>query len=166
MRDSQLLRTVFLIALTSTAQPATVQAAQEDPALQAFSLDQSSEHIFHFRQARTGRMILLLSIEESIGEPKRQELTHSRLTIEATVIDHKRRTVCHAVGSPKDGMSTDNWVLRTGHGEAAFWHNGCAEIKLKRSESYTLTVRIRDVDPNTPKIKVTPIFERSDNYLP
>src|SRR5260370_14877124 len=56
-------------------------------------------------------------------------------------------------------------VLRTGHGEAAFWHNGCSEFKLKRSD-YTLTIRIRDVDPNTPKVAVTPAFERSDNYGP
>ncbi|HKB97318.1 MAG TPA: hypothetical protein VKD23_00895 [Terriglobales bacterium] len=40
------------------------------------------------------------------------------------------------------------------------------EVTLKRAESYTLTVRVRDVDPKTPKIKVTPVFEGSDNYAP
>lgn len=141
-------------------------AADDYPALQSFPLGQSGEHVFHFRQAQKGEMTLLLEVEGSRGERDRQELTHLQLTIEVDLVNHTRRTVCHAVGSPRDGMSTDNWVLRTGHGEAAFWHNGCAEIKLKRSESYTLTVRIRDVDPNTPKIRVTPIFERSDNYVP
>jgi hypothetical protein len=70
------------------------------------------------------------------------------------------------MGSPSDGMSNDHWVVAIGHGEAAFWHRGCAEIKLRRSEFYTLTVRLRDVDPKTPKIKATPAFERSDDYLP
>lgn len=154
------------MALASTAQPATLQAADENPALQAFPLDQPIEHIFHFRQARSGRMTLLLSIEGSTGESKRQELSHLRLTIEAILIDHNGRTVCHAVGSPSDGMSNDHWVVAMGHGEAAFWHRGCTEIKLKRSESYTLTVRLRDVDPKTPKIKATPTFERIDDYLP
>lgn len=165
MRDSHLLRTAFLIALTSTAQPAALQAADENPALQAFPLDQSGDHVFHFRQARSGRMTLLLSVEGSTGE-KRQELTHLRLTIETLLTDHNGRTVCHAIGSPSDGMSNDHWVVGMGHGEAAFWHRGCTEIKLKRSESYTLTVRLRDVDPKTPKIKATPTFERSNDYLP
>jgi len=63
-------------------------------------------------------------------------------------------------------MSDTSWVLRTGHKEAAFWHRGCAEIKLKRSEFYTLKLLIQDVDPKTPKITLTPVFERSDNYGP
>jgi hypothetical protein len=54
----------------------------------------------------------------------------------------------------------------TSGGEAAFWNRKCAEIKLKRSESYLVTIHVRDVDPKTPKIEVTPIFERSDNYVP
>jgi hypothetical protein len=82
------------------------------------------------------------------------------------LLNHAGHTVCQAVGSPTDGVSADNWVVRTSRGEAAFWHQSCTEIKLKRSEHYTLTVRLRDVDPKTPKIKATPIFERSDNYAP
>ena len=111
-------------------------------------------------------MTLLLEVEGSRGERDRQELTHLNLTIEVDLADHTGHTVCHAVGSPRDGVSTDNWVLTTGDGEAAFWHHGCAEIKLKRSESYTLTVRVGEVDPTTPKIKLIPILERSDGYRP
>ena len=112
-------------------------------------------------------MTLLLEVEgPRHGERDRQELTHLGLTIEVKLIDHNGRIVCQAIGSPNDGMSNDHWVVAMGHGEAAFWHRGCTEIKLKRSESYTLTVGLRDVDPNTPKIKATPIFERSDNFAP
>jgi hypothetical protein len=166
MRDSQLLRAVLLIALASIAQPAAIQAGEQDPALQAFLLDESSEHIFHFRQAQKGEMTLILEVEGSRGERDRQELTHLDLTIEVNLVNHTGHTACHAVGSPTDGMSTDNWVLRTRHGEAAFWHHGCAGVKLKRSESYTLTVRVRDVGAKIPKIKVVPIFERSTDYGP
>jgi hypothetical protein len=123
--------------------------------------------VFHFRQAQKGEMTLLLQVEgPRHGERARQELTHLELTIEVTLINHNGRTVCHAIGSPSDGTSNDHWVVAIGHGEAAFWHRGCAEIKLKRSEPYTLTVRLRNVDPKTPKIKATPIFERSNDYLP
>jgi hypothetical protein len=150
----------------STAQPAGIPKTDEYPAPQSFPLDQPGEHVFHFRQAEKGEMTLLLKIEGATGEPDRQELTHLRTTVEVTLLNHAGHTVCRAVGSSTDGVSADNWVLRTSRGEAAFWHRGCAEIKLKRSESYTLTVSLRDVDPKTPKIKATPLFERSDNYAP
>lgn len=151
----------------SIAQPAAMPGTDEHTHLQSFPLDQPGEHVFHFRQAQKGEMTLLLEVEGSRhGEQDRQELTHLGLTIEVTLTNHNGRTVCHAIGSPSDGMSNDHWVVAMSHGEAAFWNRGCAEIKLKRSESYTLSVRLRDVDPKTPKIKATPLFERSDNYLP
>jgi hypothetical protein len=146
--------------------PALPGTGDEHPALESFSLDQPGEHVFHFRQAQKGEMTLLLKIEGSTGERDRQELTHLRTTVEVVLVNHTGRAVCQAVGSPKDGVSADNWVLRTSRGEASFWHRNCAEIKLRRSELYTLTVRIRDVDPKTPKIEATPIFEHSDNYAP
>ena len=111
-------------------------------------------------------MTLLLKVEGSTGEPDRQELTHLRTLVEVTLLNHAGRTVCQAAGLLRSGVSADNWVLRTSRGEAAFWHRNCAEIKLKGSELYTLTVRIRDVDPKTPKIKANPRFERSDDYGP
>lgn len=152
--------------ILSIARPAAVPGTNEYTELRSFPLDRPGEHVFHFRQDQKGEMTLLLKIEGSTGEPDRQELTHLRTTVEVILLNHTGRTVCQAVGSPGDGVSTDNWVLKTSRGEAAFWHRSCAEIKLKRSESYTLTVRLRNVDPKTPKIEATPIFERSNNYAP
>jgi hypothetical protein len=162
---SVVLTYIFALDSRSSAQPRTVVGSDEYPALQSFRLDQPGEHVFHFRQTHSREMTLLLEVQGSIHEQDCQRLTHLRLTIEATLLNHSGRTICHAVGSPREGVTTDNWVVRAGHGEAAFWHNGCSEIKLKRSE-YTLTVGIRDVDPSTPKTTATPIFERSDNYGP
>ena len=120
------------------------------PDLQRFRLDQPGDHVFHFRPIEKGEMTLLLEVQGIVrGERERQELSHLGLTIEVALVNHKGHMVCHAVGSPKDGVSSDNWVVRAGHGEAAFWHKGCGEIKLKRSR-YTLTVRLRDVDTNMP----------------
>ncbi|MGA8144350.1 MAG: hypothetical protein WB987_10720 [Candidatus Acidiferrales bacterium] len=150
----------------SIAQPPALPTVDDYPALQAFPLDKSGEHMFHFRADQNGEMTLLLKIEGSTGEPDRQELTHLHIVMEAKLVNHAGHTVCQAVGSPKDGVSADNWVLRTSRGEAAFWHRNCAEIKLKRSESYLLTIRVRDADPEMPKIKATPVFEHSDNYSP
>jgi hypothetical protein len=157
----------FAPEIRSTAQPAAMLGTDEYTDLQSFPLDRPGEHVFHFRQAQKGEMTLLLEVEgPRHGERDRQELTHLGLNIGAALTNHNGRTVCHAIGSPSDGMSNDHWVVSIGHGRAAFWHRACAEIKLKRSESYTLTVRLRDVDPDTPAIKVTPMFERSDNFAP
>ena len=112
-------------------------------------------------------MTLLLDVVGSSGgETERRKLTHLQTIIEVTLINHTGHTVCHAVGSPTDGMSDTSWVLRAGHKEAAFWHRGCAEIELKRNASYTLKIRIADVDPKTPRLRLTPILERSDDFGP
>jgi hypothetical protein len=159
---------IFLGAeLHSIIQSASIPGTDEYPSLQSFPLGQPGEHVFHFRQARKGVMTLLLEVEgPRRGERERQELTHLGLTIEVKLIDHNGRTVCHATGSPGDGVGDDHWIVTMGNGKAAFWHRGCTEIKLKRSESYRLTVGLRDINPNTPEIKATPTFERSDNFAP
>ncbi|MGH9728917.1 MAG: hypothetical protein ACRD4V_10050 [Candidatus Acidiferrales bacterium] len=154
---------LFPVETRSNAQDA---ATHDECHLESFLLDRPGEHVCHFRQAQNREMTLLLKIEGSTGEPDRQELTRLQTIIEVTLLNHAGRTICRAEGSPKDGVSADSWVLRTSRGEAAFWHRNCAEIKLKRSELYTLTVRIRDVDPKAPKLRATPIFERSGNYGP
>jgi len=150
----------------SSVQPTATLGADDDPSLYSFSLNQPGEHVFHFRQVHDEQMTLLLNVKGSTGEPDRPQLTHFRTTIEITLLNHAGRTVCRASGSPKDGVSVDSWVLGTARGQSAFWHRNCAEIRLRRSERYTLTIRIRDVDPNAPKIEVTPSFERSDAYGP
>ncbi len=161
-----LLPVVFLCTTHSFALPAVIPGTDGESPPQSFPLDQPGEHVFHFRQARTGEMTLMLKVEGKSGEPDRVRLTHSRSVIEATLLNHAGRTVCYALGSPKDGVGADGWVLTTSGAQAAFWHRNCAEIKLKRSEPYTLEVRIRDVDPKAPNIKVTPVFERSDTFGP
>jgi hypothetical protein len=145
---------------------ALLQTAGEYPALPSIPFDEPGEYAFHFRLTHTREMTLLLDVVGSKGEPDRPELTHLWTIIEVTLINHAGHTVCQAAGSPTVGISSTDWVLRTTQGGAAFWHQGCGEIKLKRSESYTLKLRIRDVDPKAPRLRLTPILERSDDYGP
>ena len=131
---------------SATQSPAPPRTHKEYRTLQSFLLNQTGEYVFHFRQAQSREMTLLLKVEGSTGEPDRQELTHLRATIDATLLDSR--------------------VLRTSRGEAAFWHQDCAALKLKGADSYTFTISLRQVDPKNPDIKVVPIFERSDEYGP
>lgn len=148
------------------AQPEFTMDAGDESAPTSFPLNQPGEHLSHFRETRNGDMTLVLRVEGSAGESDRQRLTHFRTVIDATLRNRAGHTICRATGSPSDGVGADGWVLATSRGQAAFWHRNCAEIKLKRSESYTLTVLVQDVDPKTPTIKVTPSFESSDAYGP
>lgn len=150
----------------SFAQAETMARVGDESSLQAFYLDQSGEHVFRFRPTQGGQRTLLLNLEGSSGEPDRQELSHFHPVIEATLLDHAGHTVCRATGSPKNGVSGDGWVLATTRGQSAFWHRSCAEVRLKRSEEYKLTIEVRDVDTRAPKVRVTPSFERSDAYSP
>ena len=156
-------------SITLTAMITAVLLAgntDQSPALRSVPFDQPGEYEFHFRQPRSQEMTLLLEVEPFNGASESQLLTHLRTTIEVKLANHAGRTVCQAAGSPGEGIGNDHWVLRMGGGEAAFWHEGCAEMKLKRSESYTLTIRVRDVDPKTPKIRIHASFERSDDFGP
>jgi hypothetical protein len=157
---------VTLGAVALATQQCTALGFPSDEGFSSFPLDQPGEYVFHFHVDLSRNMTLLLEVNGSKGESSRPELTHIRANIEVTLVNHKGRTICHASGLPKDGITSDSWALRRGHDEAAFWHRSCSEIKLKRSESYTLTVRIRDVDPKTPRIRLIPILERSDDFGP
>ena len=57
------------------------------------------------------------------------------------------------------------WVLMSGP-EDAYYHVNCLNMKLKPSESYTLTLRIGAVDPNTPRINLIPTLEGGQLDLP
>ena len=111
-------------------------------------------------------MNLLLKLDVTVDESRRGALERLQTVIDVSIADHSGRSLCRAAGSPAKGLTKDGWVLTTSAHEAAFWHFGCSEIKLKRSESYTLKIRIRDVDPSTPKIKLTPTFQLSNDFWP
>src|SRR5215831_4890853 len=144
----------------SVTQNTATPESNEHPELRSFRLDQPGKHVFHFRQTRREEVNLLLEVQGPVrGERERQELTHLGLTIEVALVNHKGQTVCHAVGSPQDGVTADSWVVTTGGSGAAFWHRSCSDFKMNRSQ-YTLTVLLRDVGPKTPKVIVTPIFAR------
>jgi hypothetical protein len=141
--------------------------AQDDsPALPSIPFDKPGEYEFHFRQAHRREMSLMLVVDGREGEVQRAELTSLHTVIEVWLTDHRGRTVCKAAGLPHDGITKDAWVLRGLTRDLAFWHWSCTEIKLKRSQLYTLRIQIHDLDPKSPKVKLTPKFERSDDYGP
>jgi hypothetical protein len=127
--------------------------------------DQAGEYVFHFRGLPDEEMSLQLYAEGKTDK-NRKELTHLDTMLDALLVDHNGRTVCQATGMPRDGQNEHIWVVMSSGFEAAFWHWNCVHMPLKPSDSYTLTLRISNVDPRTPKINLLPVFEGGQLDLP
>jgi hypothetical protein len=129
------------------------------------------EYVFHFRGMPKEEMSLQLYAEEKSFDYE-AELTHLGTTIEARLVDQNGHMVCEAVGSPLVGSrryDADNpkgWVTMVGGDEAAYWSGNCLRLPLKPSDSYTLTIRIGDIDSKTPNINLIPTLEGGQLDLP
>ena len=146
------------------------------------------EYVFHFRGAPREEMSLQL-YGEGKSDDNRAELTNLLTQMEATLVDQSGRTLCHGIGivptetdpckdckNCKDSkVWTDQeiearfqreWVLMSGPNETAYWHANCLRLPLKPSAVYSLTIRIKDVDPKTPRINLIPTLEGGQPDLP
>jgi hypothetical protein len=149
--------------------------------LKAIPFGQAGEYSFHFRGMPNEEMSLHLYAEGKTHE-NRSELTNLSTQLEALLVDQSGRVVCHGSGVvPNEGrlfqdskVWTDEeiaareqreWVLMSG-ADDAYYHVNCLNMKLKPSDSYTLTLRIIAVDPNTPRINLIPTLEGGQLDLP
>lgn len=129
------------------------------------------EYVFHLRGMPKEEMSLQLYVEGK-GLDNEAELTHLGTTIEALLVDQEGHRICEADGSPmlgagkRDDNNPKGWVTMLGPDEAAYWNGNCLRLPLKPSSSYTLTIRIRDIDPTTPKINLIPTLEGGQLDLP
>jgi hypothetical protein len=127
---------------------------------------QPGEYVFHFRGTPNDEMTLQLHVKGKTGKDE-AELTQLGTTLQAVLVDQKGRVICQVGGTPKlePGKRSDNnpnyWILTTPDGDAAYYHWNCAGVRLHRIDSYTLTIRIQDVDPKTPKTDLIPVLEGS-----
>ena len=120
---------------------------------------------------------------EGKSHDNRSELTNLNTQLEALLVNQNGQVMCRAAGIvPTENqpchdckIPTDKeiearfqkeWVLMSGAGEAAYWHENCLRVHLKPSDSYTLTLRILTVDPKTPKINLIPTLEGGQLDLP
>jgi hypothetical protein len=150
--------------------------------LKPIPFHQVGEYVFHFRGMPNEEMSLQLYAEGK-GHENRPELTNLNTNLEALLVNEKGGVVCHAAGIvPKESEPCDDcktpteeelkarfqreWVLMSGPDEAAYWHENCLRMRLRPSDSYTLTLRIQPVDPKTPKINLIPTLEGGQLDLP
>jgi hypothetical protein len=126
---------------------------------------QAGEYVFHFRGAPHEELALELHAEGKASDNEAE--LRIKTIIEAVILDQKGRSICQASGPPLEhGQNPNGWVLMLGGDEAAYWHWNCAWVQFNTRDSYTLTLRIRDVDPKTPKINLVPTLRSRGLDLP
>jgi len=129
------------------------------------------EYAFRFRGAPSEEMNLQLYAEGK-SFANEAEITHIATNIEASLSDQTERIVCEASGSPltgagkRDETNPKGWVTMLSPDEAAYWNGNCLRMSLKPSDSYTLTIRIQNLDPNAPKIYLIPTLEGGQLDMP
>jgi hypothetical protein len=133
--------------------------------LRSIPFYQPGEYVFHFHGMPNEEMSLQLYAEGK-KDSDREELTNLGTTLDALLVEQNGRVVCQATGMAREGQNERIWVLMSGGDVAAFWHWNCVHMPLKSSKSYTLTLRIRNVDPNTPRITLLPALEGGQLDLP
>jgi len=126
---------------------------------------QPGEYVFHFHGMPKEEMALELYAE---GKGSRDEAElRVKTVLEASIVDQTGRSICQASGPPLEhGQNPNGWVLMLGGDEAAYWHWNCVWFRFSPRDHYTMTLRIRDIDPKTPKINLVPILKGGQPDLP
>lgn len=132
------------------------------------SLNEISEHHFHFRGLPNEEMNLMLYVKDRPVRTSddRRPLERLKTTIEARLVGDRGKEICRGSGQPGPGNSDGMWVLGERGDESAYWHWRCTHMQVYPNVSYTLTIQVTTPDSKDEKIVVTPKFEGGGLDLP
>ncbi|MGB7282916.1 MAG: hypothetical protein WBE13_11690 [Candidatus Acidiferrum sp.] len=157
------LRFVLFALLTVGAGQAS---ADEALTLPSIPLDKTAHYEFQFRLRHRQNVMLSFWIHPWDGMSQRDSLTHLQTVIEVSITDHAGRIVCEAAGLIHDDGSIMRdrgmWILDGSAESASLVNWNCSDIKLRRSELYALSIRIRDAGPSQTKVTLTPRLVSSE----
>ena len=136
-------------------------------------LFEPGEYRFTLRDPPNEKMTLMLYLHVIEKGPD-QELQYTRTLIEADLSDSAGNKACSASGTPGTGRWSlanafnDRQVLMhaTSRDVQVFIHAACRDVPVRRHRSYTLVIRVKDVDANAPKVLATPTLESERIVLP
>jgi hypothetical protein len=131
-------------------------------------LDQSGEYEYSFRGLPSEDDMGLRLYLTGKTNRNREELVGLRTWIDASVRDGSKGLLCSASGTLEASPFPPgkNWVLSTGPDDAVFWNSKCNSVKTHPKQFYLLSIRIRDVDPRSPKATLVPTIEGGGIELP
>ncbi len=129
---------------------------------------EAGKYVYHFRGMPNEEMTLELYVEGRTHKDY-ELLTHLQTNLEFVLTDQNRHIACQGTGLPLHGDINDRpngWVLMSSPVDTAYWHWNFLHLQLNSSDSYTLTLRVRDVDPETPKTYLIPVISGGHPVMP
>jgi hypothetical protein len=126
---------------------------------------QAGEYVFHFHGLPEEKMSVVVYAQ---GESPKDlpALAALETRLEGRLVDQDGHTLCHGTGVPRYNRKEHiQWVVEGERDVIVFWPN-CMQMNLKPSVSYSLTLRVEDVDPQTPRINLVPVIEDAQLDLP
>jgi len=131
------------------------------------SLSQPGEYQFTVGGLPPESLDLTFPIENASGA-NRSQLEVLSTTLDVTVMDSSGKQLCSAIGALGDAAKggRDSWVLASSDEWASFWHPNCLRLPIKRSQMYSVRVRVMTADPASLFQKLVPTLEGGGNELP
>jgi hypothetical protein len=92
------------------------------------------------------------------GRDHLQGLEKLKTEIEVNLTDGAGKEVCSAAGSLRPQGNEPKWVILS-DGYSLIYSVNCLHFSTRRRTSYTLLIRVKDVDPDSPNALITPMLE-------
>lgn len=102
------------------------------------------------------------------NENDRALLTSLATSLDVLIADGSGKSICRASGRLSNSSSGNRsgWVLASYESRSEFWHSNCLELPISRFRTYTLTVRLTDVDPRAPHKSAVVVLKGGGIELP
>ena len=135
-------------------------------------LDKAGKQTYTFQGLPKDAMTVLFEVEPfDFHELERVKSLNTILTVE--LLDNRGNLVCSGSGSLSESLrgmadkNHDHWVLANGGGSTEFWRYACTSIKFQRDRTFTLILRLDNIDPRTPPgLSITPWIHGGGIELP
>jgi len=132
-----------------------------------FPLWESGEYQFTVRGLPPGREHLQLYVEQATYD-NRAELTSLSTSVEVSIVDSAGKEICAGNGRLSDAETrdVDTWVLSSSASSASFWHNSCREFPISTAKTYTIRIKLSEVDAHSPHRTITAMLAGGGYELP
>lgn len=126
-----------------------------------------SENTFTVRGLPPNQLDLVLQVLDATQQDV-PELSDLSTVISISIVDSSGKELCTASGSLSDAKKrgVGGWVLTSSSTTAAFWHPRCQQLPISRFKTYTVRVRISDVDARSTQRTIIPVLQGGGNELP
>jgi len=119
-----------------------------------------AEAVHEFRFSGLPDDTLLLQMHVPIGaDTKADEFRQLSTTFVAAIVDDAGNQMCGATGTPMGTLSEDHWWLMSTANDAAYWHEGCTNLRFSHDRQYTLRIEVQSVDPKSPGVTMNVMLE-------